>query len=189
MSSYQQMRQTIEYFMLPKEVALTPDDIVTLWTMRPEHPHQIKIFGKLIYTPRLQQAYGKDYMFSGTVSRALPIPEFLKPLIVYLNKRLSIETNMVLINWYRDGTDYIGMHSDDEKQIKPNTQVITASFGVTRDFVLRNKTTKERVVIPVENNSVLVMKSGCQKTHTHGVPKRKRVKDYRISLTLREFVE
>jgi len=178
-----------EYFCLPEEVALTPEDVEVLWSMRPARPHQIKVFGKLLDTPRLQQAYGKDYKFSGTVSRGLPIPTFLKPLMAYLNKRLGVRTNMLLVNWYRDGEDYISMHSDDEKQVKLNTPVITVSFGVTRDFVLKNKTTKERIVIPVENNSVLVMKPGCQQTHTHGVPKRKKIKDYRISVTLREFVE
>ena len=178
-----------EYFLLPKEAALSSEDVQSLWSMRPARPHQIKFFGKLIDTPRLQQAYGKDYKFSGTVSRGLPIPQFLRPLMSYLNKRLGVHTNMLLVNWYRDGEDYIGMHSDDEKQVKPGTPVITVSFGVTRDFVLKNKTTKERIVMPVENNSVLVMKPGCQQTHTHGVPKRKRVKDYRISVTLREFIE
>lgn len=177
-----------EYFLLPAEIALTSKDVETLWSMRPARPHQIKFFGKLIDTPRLQQAYGKDYKFSGTVSRGIPIPAFLKPLMSYLNDRLGVNTNMLLVNWYRDGDDYISMHSDDEKQVKANTPVITVSFGATRDFVLKNKTTKERIVVPVENNSVLVMKPGCQQTHTHGVPVRKKVKNYRISVTLREFI-
>lgn len=179
----------LEYFFLPKEVALTPEDVEELWSMRPSQPHKIKIVGKMIDTPRLQQSYGRDYKFSGTVSHGLPIPEFLKPLITYLNMKLGIKSNMLLVNWYRDGYDYISMHSDDEKQVKARTPVITVSIGVTRDFVLKNKTTKERIVIPVENNSVLIMKPGCQQTHTHGVPKRKKVKDYRISITFRQFVE
>ena len=152
-----------EYFSLPKGVALTAKDVEALWSMRPDKPHKIKIFGKLIDTPRLQQSYGRDYKFSGTVSRGLPIPELLKPLMAYLNKRLGSRFNMLLVNWYRNGNDYIGMHSDDEKQVKTGSSVVTVSFGVTRDFVLKNKTTKERIVIPVKNNSVLIMKPGCQK--------------------------
>jgi alkylated DNA repair dioxygenase AlkB len=139
-------------------------------------------------TPRLQQAYGKDYAFSGTISKALPIPEIFVGLIEYMNMRYSRNFNMLLINWYLTGENYIGMHSDDESKMTPDSPVITISFGSTRDFVLKNKTTNEKIMIPMTNNDVLVMGGKCQKTHRHGVPKRLRVKSPRISVTLREFI-
>ena len=49
------------------------------------------------------------------------------------------------------------------------------------------KATKKKQTFLLENNSVFVMGGTCQKTHKHGLPKRKKVKDYRISLTFREF--
>ena len=64
---------------------------------------------------------------------------------------------MMLINWYRNGNDYIGMHSDDEKQLKENSPVVTISLGVERDFILKNIETKEKSVYNLENNSVLTM--------------------------------
>ncbi len=94
---------------------------------------------------------------------------------------------MLLINWYRDGNDYIGMHSDDEKQMKAETPVATVSLGTQRDFFLVEKKTKKKQVFKLENNSVFVMGGTCQKTHKHGLPKRKKIKTYRISLTFREF--
>ena len=54
---------------------------------------------------------------------------------------------------------------------------------------VKNKETKEKIIYELESNSVLVMLGTCQKTHNHSLPKRIRVKDYRISITLRQFIE
>src|SRR5687768_10075292 len=51
-----------------------------IWSLHPQEKHWIKIHGRLVQTPRYQQAYGKDYHYTGRVNSALPIPEELKPL-------------------------------------------------------------------------------------------------------------
>ena len=155
---------------------------------QPKKPHKINVFGKLCDVPRLQQAYGKSYSFSGTTALAKPIPDYLQKILIYVNNTLNTNFNMLLVNWYRNGEDYIGMHSDDEREIKKNSSIITLSLGATRPFVLKNKKTKERIIIPLINNSILIMKGDCQKTHKHGLPKRKKIKNFRISITFREFI-
>jgi len=177
-----------EYYILPADLKFDDKLVEEIWQMRPSEAHKIRIFGKEYYTPRLQQAYGRDYSFSGTIARSGgPIPLIFQKLLAYLSKRYSSNFNMMLINWYRDGNDYIGMHSDDESQMKVNTPVVTISLGTERDFFLVEKATKNKQTFLLENNSVFVMGGTCQKTHKHGLPKRKMVKDYRISLTFREF--
>ena len=179
-------------FNLPESIKYGKEDYEYLWGMRPDKPHKIMIYGKELETPRLQKAYGRDYKFSGTVSYSDPVPEILNRLIEYMNGKYGLNFNQILINWYRDGEDYIGMHSDDEREIKKGSPVITVSLGATRDFVLQEKRgdengVKKRTVISMEDNMVIVMGGTCQKTHKHGVPKRKKVKEPRISITLRCF--
>ena len=178
-----------ELFDLPPEVAFTNEDINYLWSIRPQNPHIVKIYGKTLETPRLQAAFGRDYAFSGTIVRAQPIPPLLLPLMDFLNEKYNCNLNMALINWYRDGNDYISPHSDNETQINPNIPIITVSIGATRDFVLtpRDKNL-ERVVLKHGSNQVITMFPGCQQVYKHGVPKRKGIRDYRISLTFREFI-
>ena len=72
----------------------------------------------------------------------MPIP--CQRLIDFFNKRYNTEFNMVLINWHRNGNDYISMHSDNEKEIKKNSPVITLSVGQEREFILQNIKTKSK---------------------------------------------
>tara|TARA_Y100000389_G_C17465374_1_gene525007 strand:+ start:2727 stop:3287 length:561 start_codon:yes stop_codon:yes gene_type:complete len=177
-----------EHFILSEELA--PFNIFELlWDMKPDKPHQVVVYGKVYNTPRLQQAYGRDYAFAGTVSKSLPIPEELDSIIKAMSQRYNTQYNSLLVNWYRDGNDYIGHHSDNEKQLCETTPVITISFGAERDFVLKNKLTKKTMTTTLKNNSVFVMGGTCQKTHTHSIPKRKRVTSPRISVTLRQFTD
>ena len=180
----------IEHLYLPKRLAISDEIRDKIWDMRPNKPSKVKVFGKEYETPRLQRAYGKSYAFSGSIAQASdPIPEMFSEIVNFLNQRYLRNFNMLLINWYRDGNDYISMHSDDEKQIKENSPIVTISLGHTRDFVLKDNLTNERNVFNLENNSILTMGGTCQKTHKHGVPKRTKISDYRISLTFREFIE
>ncbi|MBP6236764.1 MAG: hypothetical protein KA536_11500 [Saprospiraceae bacterium] len=39
-----------------------------IWNMHPEQFHEIKIYGKLVKTPRWQQAYEKNYSYTGNVN-------------------------------------------------------------------------------------------------------------------------
>ena len=175
-----------DYYILPDEMKITDDEKIILWAMKPNKPQQITLFGKKINTPRLQEAFGKNYTFSGSKFESIkPIPIPCQRLIEFFNKRYKTEFNMVLINWYRDGNDYISMHSDNEKEIKKNSPVITVSIGQEREFIIQNIQTKNKKKFMLENNSVLVMGGTCQKTHKHGITKKPKLKNYRISLTFR----
>jgi DNA oxidative demethylase len=111
---------------------------------------QVLIFGKYRNIPRKQTAFGDDglsYKFSGNEVKAKQWPDFLNiiknDMQEYL-EQLEIlpigsknKINYCLINWYRDGDDNIGPHSDDEKDlidINGETVIISLSFGATRTF-------------------------------------------------------
>ena len=84
-----------------------------------------------------------------------------------MNDKYKVNFNQILLNWYRDGEDYIGMHSDDESEIIKNTPIITVSLGTTRDFVLQEKEKcegeRKREVIKMEDNMAVVMGGTCQR--------------------------
>lgn len=191
--------------LLPAELQLDDHLYSTLWDMRPHERHTIKLFGKTCTLPREQMVYGVDnYSYSGKVFPSQPIPLLLQCYIDWANALESelankdgtdyIPYNMILVNWYKDGTDYIGAHRDDEKQIIPQSNVMTISFGAERTFRVRHapKYSDNKPVLPkkdyqVTNNSFLIMGGHFQDEFKHEVPKTKKVLQSRISITLRKF--
>ncbi|VVU94347.1 2OG-Fe(II) oxygenase superfamily [seawater metagenome] len=177
------------YSNIPENVKINQTDFEILWNLHPEEKGKVKIMGKQLETPRWQQAYGISYSFSGTVNNALPIPPMIQKFIDWANLKEDSDDifNMALVNWYLNGDHYIGHHSDDERQLIKESSIYCFSFGADRDFILKNKTTKENTKICLNDNSLIIMGGKCQKTHTHSIPKRKKINDRRISITLRKF--
>jgi nicotinamidase-related amidase len=65
------------------------------------------------------------------------------PIISHIRKRveekLGHPVNHVLIQFYRDGNDYISEHSDKTLDIVPNTFIANVSLGAQRTMVFRTK--------------------------------------------------
>ena len=58
---------------LPDELRPDAARFETLWNLHPADYHVIKIHGRLVNTPRWQQAYGADYHYTGRTNVALPM--------------------------------------------------------------------------------------------------------------------
>ena len=93
--------------------------------------------------------------------------------------------NSVLLNYYRDGRDSMGMHSDNEPELGPNPAIASVSFGATRTFVLQHKTSKERIRIALTDGSLLLMAGSLQHHWVHGINKISRIIGPRVNLTFR----
>lgn len=174
---------------LPDRLLLSENEFEELWNMHPEDFSKFNIRGKEIDTPRWSENYGKDYKFSGTNHEGKPIPRkgIVKRLLDWVNSREDTEYNEVLINWYQDGRHYIGAHSDDERQLRPGANIYTISYGATRDFILHPKFGGDNIIESLSDGDVLIMAGDCQREYKHSLPKRLRVKEPRISVTLRSF--
>lgn len=151
---------------------------------------KIKMFGKETYIPRFSAWYGNDgmsYTYSGLKLNPKPWNEGL----LYLKNRIELiienKFNSVLLNWYRDGNDHIGWHSDDEKSLGTNPVIASLNFGTSRKFKLknRNKEIKEELEFILSHGSLIIMKEGIQKFYLHSVPKESKVNKGRINLTFR----
>jgi len=192
---------------VPRDASLTREQEMTLlWSHLPQKETYIKMFGKDVALPRKQQTYGtKGYTFSGVAHSALPIPGEFQCFLDYANEVCAPylpagrRFNMMLVNWYENGENYIGPHKDDEKQLylEPlthETLVFSMSFGATRDFILRadDPNAGRDVRLALAHHDVVLMGGRCQKTHKHSVPKIANVEEARsvgprVNITMRIF--
>jgi len=146
-----------------------------IWQMRPTVPQQCKMFGKTIDVPRNYALYGVSYAFAGQRNMSNEVLPCLEPFLQY--------GNSILINWYEDGTKYIGYHSDDEKGLVG--EVFGFSYGAERKFKFQHKKTKEVHDLVLENNSLIIMKEHTQANYKHSLPAMKKIMEPRISITVR----
>lgn len=150
---------------------------------------KINIFGKQVFLPRYSAWYGdndKPYTYSGLTLQPRPWNKGLLYIKGQIEKIAKIKFNSVLINWYRDGDDYIGWHTDSEKELGSNPIIGSVNFGATRKFQLRRiDNNSEKVTIPLKHGTLLLMRGQTQHFWQHAVPKEKKVKDMRFNLTFR----
>ena len=151
----------------------------------------IKMFGRDTKIPRLQCWIGDEgceYRYSGKqLSRQI----WNQDLIMIRKKiyqELKIDFNSVLANYYRDGKDSMGWHSDDEKELGPDPIIASISFGSERDLVFRNKITKETIAIPQTNGCLILIDGETQKNWQHSIKKTQKVIGPRINLTFRNII-
>jgi alkylated DNA repair dioxygenase AlkB len=152
--------------------------------------HHIKLFGKVHPTPRLVAWYGDPhctYTYSGVVNTPLA----WTPTLLTIKDRIEqllypAKFNCVLLNFYRDGHDKMGWHSDDEKELGPNPSIASVSFGSTRRFDFKHKTDpSNKFSLELHSGSVLLMQGDMQHHWLHQLPAQKRILTPRINLTFR----
>ncbi|CAM9899126.1 unnamed protein product [Scytosiphon promiscuus] len=146
------------------------------WMQRP-----IKLFGKEILQPRLTCFYGQQgitYRYSGKTLEATPWDSVPAIQEILAAAEVAAEVppgyfNCVLLNWYRDGSDYMGWHSDDEKELDQGAAIASVSLGTERRFQLRRKTDHaQQLEFLLSGGTLLLMEGSTQDHWQHRVPKR-----------------
>ena len=173
---------------LPDHLLLDEGAFADLWTLHPDGYHQIRMYGRLVATPRWQQAYGHDYRYTGNLNKALPVPSAITPLLAWAQGTLEPRLNGILINWY-DGSQghYIGPHRDSREGLIEGAPIVTISFGEERVFRIRPHGGKGKIDIPVADGTVIVIPYVTNQKWTHEVPKSTKDAGKRVSVTLRAF--
>lgn len=149
----------------------------------------ITIFGKTYLQPRLI-AFEGDPNIHYTYSKTRLKANKWSPEILQIKQACEQQTknlyNCVLINYYRDGNDSMGWHSDDEKELGKYPSIASVSIGAERliHFRLRNKH-QDKTKILLKNGSLLHMLGPTQENWQHQIAKSKRVRTGRINLTFR----
>jgi len=173
---------------LPAELTPTRDAMVGLWDLHPSEFPELTMHGRSVKAPRWQQAYGKDYRFSGRVSHAHPVPTVLEPLLAWSKNELDARLNGLLLNWYDASLEhYIGAHRDKTTGLVKGAPIVTISFGAERVFRLRPWRAPGVCDLPATHGTVYVMPFATNRAWTHEVPHFARDRGRRISVTVRAF--
>ena len=152
------------------------------------------IYGRRIVTARQVAWYGDaafDYRYSGVTRTALPWTDVLLALKARVEERIAATSptrfNACLLNLYRDGSQGMAWHSDDEKELGPETVIASLSFGAARTFAFRHKRSGEKREMLLQHGQLIVMRGATQSHWQHALMKSARVHAPRVNLTFRTF--
>jgi len=151
---------------------------------------KISMFGQVHDVPRLNAWYGDrdcSYSWSGIQMSPMEWTPTLSNIRQRVIELAGEEFNSVLANLYRDGSDKVDWHADDEQVLGLTPVIASVSFGASRKFRLRRKDRSLKATdIVLDSGDVLIMRGSTQQLWEHEVPRSKRVKEPRVNLTFRK---
>jgi alkylated DNA repair dioxygenase AlkB len=181
-------------FMRHVELPRPADELLReLIDQTPWRSETITIYGKQVAQPRLSAWYGDpeaNYSYSGIKLEPMPWTSTLIEIKNVVQKLSGESFNSVLLNYYRNHRDSMGLHSDDESELGPTPSIASLSLGATRTFILKHKIRRELKPVRLELTSgcLLVMKGRTQTFWKHGIDKQAIPCGARVNLTFRRIV-
>jgi alkylated DNA repair dioxygenase AlkB len=159
----------------------------------PWRAENIVVCGRTYPQPRLIAWYGdagKNYTYSGIELTPLPWTETLLDIRSRVQAVTRTDFNSVLLNYYRDHRDGMGLHSDDEPELGERPILASLSLGEERTFILKHKRAKalKPVRLQLASGSLLLMKGETQRYWKHGIDKETRSCGPRVNLTFRRIL-
>lgn len=153
----------------------------------------VVVWGKSYLQPRLTAWYGDAgarYEYSGLELDPLPWTPRLFAIKTRVERATDTRFNSVLLNYYRDERDSMGMHSDDEPELGAEPVIASLSLGAARTLVFRHRSNRVRKPIRIElgDGSLLLMHGATQSHWKHGIAKERRPCGARVNLTFRRIV-
>ncbi|MGO2340410.1 MAG: alpha-ketoglutarate-dependent dioxygenase AlkB family protein [Psychrobacter sp.] len=167
-----------------------------LLTELPWQSDVVTLFGKTHITTRQIVWMGESnttYQYSGQSHQAIAWSNTVFHMKQYVEQQLlsigiDVHFNSCLLNYYPSGTDGMGYHADDEKELGTQPIIASLSLGATRKFVLKHKKTQDKVELHLESGQLIVMHDDTQEYWKHTITKTKAVSTGRISLTFRQIL-
>lgn len=177
---------------------VTKDELKELIDVCPRVHKTIKLMGRECNIPRFEELYGtENYTYSGVLRIANPnIPPVVQRCLEYVRtQHPEFEWQGALVNWYMNGNNYIGPHSDSEGDLNPGAPIVSFSFGAPRKLRFKAKKGKKVFIeekdIMTENGLVITMAGAIQKEFKHEiVPVRGKLGESigpRVNVTVRSF--
>jgi alkylated DNA repair dioxygenase AlkB len=160
----------------------------------PWRADSVVVWGKTYPQPRLTAWYGDEdarYEYSGLGLDPLPWTARLLAIKAGVEQAAGSRFNSVLLNYYRNERDSMGMHSDDEPELGALPVIASLSLGETRTLVFRHRSDRSRKPVRIElgDGSLLLMRGLTQRNWKHGIAKERRPCGARINLTFRRIIE
>lgn len=157
----------------------------------PWEQDKLMMFGKEMTTKRKVAWYGDrtyGYKYSGVQKYARLWDHRLLEIKHLVESHSNAVFNTCLLNLYHDGSEGMGWHSDDEKELEMGGVIASLSFGAERKFSFKHKKCKETISRILEHGSLLIMKGDTQTYWHHSLPKTKKIYTPRINLTFRHVL-
>ncbi|MFI7865089.1 alpha-ketoglutarate-dependent dioxygenase AlkB family protein [Ectopseudomonas khazarica] len=171
------------------DAALAERWLQALVEQTPWQQPELFIHGRYHRTPRLTAWYGEPearYRYSGKVHEPLPWTALLDDIRQRLMAEVGQALNAVLLNYYRDGQDSMGWHSDAEPELGREPLIASLNLGGSRRFDLRRVgATRIEHSLTLEHGSLLVMRGPTQHYWQHQVAKTRQACAPRLNLTFR----
>ena len=148
----------------------------------------IQIGSKIMNCPRLTFWMGDPgtrYRFSGKNHHPAAWSDDLLDLRDRVTRVTQLETNSVLLNYYRNGNDSVAWHSDNEPDLGTDPSIVSISLGCARTFEIRHKQSRSSKRITLPHGSLLWMHGPFQSRWEHRVAKQPWLSTPRINLTFR----
>ena len=162
----------------------------------PWHADIVTLFGKTHVTTRQIVWMGgnnSSYHYSGHARQSIPWSKTVLHVKQHVELQLAsigidVNFNSCLLNYYPSGSDGMGYHADDEKELGYQPIIAALSLGATRKFVFKHKKTQDKVELYLESGQLIVMHGETQTYWKHTITKTKTVDTGRISLTFRQML-
>jgi len=151
---------------------------------------QVVMFGKRIVTARKVAWYADtplNYTYSRITRTALPWTAPLQSIRAIVQRHTGEAFNACLLNLYHSGSEGMGWHSDDERDLVRGGTIASISLGAARKFAFKHRHSKETVSLELEHGSLLVMRGETQRYWLHRLPPTKKVSSPRVNLTFRQM--
>lgn len=148
----------------------------------------VTAFGRTYACPRLTAWYGEAaYSYSGTTHPPAELPPLLESIRERVQNTTGRRFNSVLANYYRDGSDSVAWHADDEVELGEQPTIASLSIGAPRRFSVKSRRANpaHRTDLWLCDGDLLVMSGRSQLDYLHSVPKTSRPVGPRINLTFR----
>lgn len=164
-----------------------------LQAQTPWQQPQVFVHGRYHPTPRLVAWYadsGVSYGYAGLSHRPLAWTPLLARIRAMVEAASGQSFNGLLLNYYRNGQDSMGWHSDDEAELGRNPPIASLSLGGERRFDLRRRgASRIEYSLPLTHGSLLVMAGATQHHWQHQVAKTRSLCAPRLNLTFRRILQ
>lgn len=149
-------------------------------------PEHFTIFGRRQLAPRMSVWFGPAYSYGGLQHPSASCPDLLVPLMQAVSQQAGVAFNGMLATLYRNGSDYLGWHADNEAMLGKAPVLAVLSLGASRQFGIRRYGEKRMLCCHQLNHGDLaIMPAGFQSSYQHRIQKTTQVHEPRISLSFR----
>ena len=200
----------------PDVVTITPDNCRIYFVRSFLSPLAIQLFHAFLSSlddwqtgtlyghplPRVSKWFAAEpYKYAAKRWPHFPHPPFLLHvqalLTTHIRQTVDAQCRQLttcLVNKYRDGTDSMGRHSDDEAELGAEPSIASVNIGQARTFCMARKEPpagggkRKTVQFELAEGSLLLMSGRTQQEYVHWVPKHVEREGVRYNLTFRPWV-